>query len=125
MLAKDPENRFSVADVLSHPWTQTYYLGTIRHLKPPTAGVASTKSVLSSIRETSMLAYLQQLFAEEIEIDLEDRGTYESDSTLPTEFYSNMSARVSTVSNPNKLSSRVCICFLDSDIPLTSFDKTV
>jgi serine/threonine protein kinase len=108
MLAKEPEARFSVVDVLSHPWTQTYYLGTIRHLKPPTtAGAVSTKSVLSSIRETSMLAYLQQLFADEIEIDLEERGTYETDSTMATQFSTNNSTRLSTASNSTKPSNKV------------------
>ncbi len=103
MLVKEPENRFSVVDVLSHPWTQTYYLGTIRHLKSPTTGSISTKSVLSSMRETSMVCYLQQLFAEEIEAELEEKGSYEV-YVLTTQFSTTGSAV-----NSNRPSSKVYI----------------
>jgi serine/threonine protein kinase len=95
MLAKDPAERLSVVDILAHPWTQTNYSKKHPHSQKGTissntssasrlsslselqrAQPNSTKSVLM-FKETSMLYYLDQLFGEEIQKELEEKGSYD------------------------------------------------
>ena len=98
MLAKDPAERLSVVDILAHPWTQTNYSKKHHHSQKGTSAKSSsntssasrlsslselqraqpnsTKSVLI-FKETSMLYYLDQLFGEEIQKELEEKGSYD------------------------------------------------
>ena len=92
MLAKNPSERLSVVDIFAHPWTQTNYSKKHSH---PSASSRSSKSLLSSVelhkanpdstksvlafKETSMIHYLDQLFGDEIQKELEENGSYEVD----------------------------------------------
>lgn len=73
MLAKNPDDRMSVAQVLAHPWTQTHYprpKNTIQNTKQ------SASNVLGTIKDSTMIPYLSQIYDEEIELELENRGFF-------------------------------------------------
>lgn len=73
MLAKNPDDRMSVAQVLAHPWTKTHYphpKNTIKNIDK------SASSVLRTIKDSTMAPYLAQIYDEEIESELETRGFY-------------------------------------------------
>jgi hypothetical protein len=90
MLAKCPDDRMSVAQVLAHSWTLKHYPGPKNTLEVYNE---SAKSVLRTIKESTLIPYLAQVFNAEIESDLESRGTYndahpkvrKSDLTLDSE----------------------------------------
>ena len=63
----------SVAQVLAHSWTLKHYPGPKNTLK---VSSESAKSVLRTIKESTLIPYLAQVFNGEIESDLEKRGSY-------------------------------------------------
>ena len=75
MLAKNPDDRLSVVDVLAHPWTLTHYASP-KYGK--TNANDSSQSFTRTLKESTMAPYISQLFDEEVEIELENRGFYNS-----------------------------------------------
>ena len=73
MLTKNPHDRMSVTEVLAHPWTRTHYQGPNDRIKKTSD---SSGSVLGTIKDSTMVPYLCQIYNEEIELDLENRGFY-------------------------------------------------
>jgi hypothetical protein len=73
MLAKRPDDRMSVAQVLAHQWTLKHYPGPKNRLNHNSE---SARSVLRTIKESSLAPYLAQIFNQEIESDLESSGSY-------------------------------------------------
>ncbi|KAJ3411150.1 Serine/threonine-protein kinase stk11 [Chytridiales sp. JEL 0842] len=110
MLTKDPLLRYSMPQILSHPWTLSFFPDSLKHppiLSYPLSDADSPTTPTSPVKklkhhqkppkpestaameqvtpcETTMVPYLEQLFAAEIEDDLSKTGRIESLGDIDT-----------------------------------------
>ena len=83
MLAKNPDDRFSVVQVLAHPWTNTHYCESNNRKK---VSNQSSISIMRTVKESTMGPFLDHLFNVELQNDFEKTGFYDHITNVSTNY---------------------------------------